>query len=52
MDDLEAFHQALRKYRESSGDVREFADLPADVQESIVHNAQVLKKRVEEEKRG
>lgn len=52
MDDLEAFHRALRQYREFSGDEREFADLPADVQESIVHNANVLKKRAEEEKRG
>jgi len=52
MDDVEAIRQALGQYRESNNDMREFADLPPDVQEVIVHHAQALKKRAEEEKRG
>jgi len=52
VDDLEALEKALTQYRESCDDVREFADLPGDVQEVIVRNAQALKKRADEEKRG
>jgi len=52
VDDLEALEKALTQYRESCEDVRDFADLPGDVQEVIVRNAQALKKRADEEKRG
>jgi hypothetical protein len=52
IDDIEAFRLALREYQQSSYDVRDFADLPADVQSAIIHRAQLVKTRREQEKRS
>ena len=52
MNDDQFFCSALQEYRDSSADLRDFADLPGDVQEAVVHRALAIKKRTEEEKRG
>ena len=51
-DDDRFFLRALQEFRDSSSDDRDFSDLPAEVQQAILHHAQQLKKRAEEEKRG
>lgn len=50
--DDQYFAQALGEYREASGDTREFAELPNDVQHTILQRAHQLKQRADEEKRG
>lgn len=52
MDDNDYFQQSLAEYREKTGDLRDFADLPGEAQDLIVHRAQQLKQRTEQEKRG
>lgn len=52
MGDDKYFEQALAEYREQAEDAREFADLPDDVQHTIIHRAQELKEYGEREKRG
>jgi hypothetical protein len=46
------FERALQKYREESGDLRDFADLESDLQEAIRHRSQRLKDELERQKRG
>jgi hypothetical protein len=52
MDDNDYLQQSLAEYREKSGDSRDFAELPSDVLDVIIHRAQQLKQRTEQEKRG
>jgi hypothetical protein len=51
MDDNDYFQQSLAEYREKTGDSRDFADLPGEAQDLIVHRAHQLKQRTEQEKR-
>lgn len=50
-DDID-FSKALAKYRDESGDDRDFADLEPAVQHEILKRAQELKAAREREKRG
>ena len=52
MGDSDYFQQALAEYCEKTGDSRDFAELPSEVQALIIHRAQQLKQRTEQEKRG
>ena len=46
------FERALQRYRDETGDLREFADLESDLQEAIRRRAQWLRDQLEREKRG
>lgn len=52
MNDTEYFAQALAEYRQANEDLREFADLPTDIQQEILRRAQRLKPIKEQQKRG
>ena len=52
MGDDDYFRQCLAEYREKTGDSRDFAELPSEAQDLIIHRAQQLKQRTEQEKRG
>ena len=52
MGDNDYLQQALTEYCEKTGDSRDFAELPSDVLDQIIHRAQQLKQRTEQEKRG
>jgi hypothetical protein len=51
-DDDADFSKALAKYRDASGDDRDFADLEPAIQHEILKRAQQLKAEREREKRG
>jgi hypothetical protein len=52
MKDEVFFERALVEYRESTGDLQEFADLPIEVQTEILRRAHHIKAELELEKRG
>jgi len=52
MGDNDYFRQSLAEYRENTGDSRDFAELPSEMQGLIIHRAQQLQQRTEQEKRG
>jgi hypothetical protein len=47
-----SFKRALAQYRELTGDLQDFADLPVEVQSEIVRRARHIKADQEREKRG
>jgi hypothetical protein len=51
MEDEVFFERALAEYRESTGDLQEFAELPIGVQSEILHRAHQMKADLEREKR-
>ena len=51
IDDI-YFQEALQMCRDASGDDRDFADLPSEVQREIIRHAQQIKADREREKRG
>ncbi|MFZ0861542.1 MAG: hypothetical protein WB781_12490 [Candidatus Sulfotelmatobacter sp.] len=52
MKDEVFFERALAEYRELTGDVQDFADLPIEVQSEILRRAHHIKADLECEKRG
>ena len=52
MKDEVFFERALAEYRESTGDLQDFADLPIEVQSEILRRAHHIKADLEREKRG
>jgi len=52
VNDEPYFAQAVSEYQRANDDSREFSDLPTDVQQAILHHAQLLKQVSEQEKRG
>ncbi len=51
MEDEVFFERALAEYRESTGDLQEFAELPIGVQSEILRRAHQMKADLEREKR-
>jgi hypothetical protein len=52
MKDEVFFERALAEYRESTGDLQDFADLPIALQSEILRRAHYIKADLEREKRG
>jgi len=52
MKDEAFFERALAEYRESTGDLLDFAELPIEVQSEILRRAHHIKADLEREKRG
>ena len=52
MKDEVFVERALAEYRESTGDLQDFADLPVEMQSEILRRAHHIEADLEREKRG